>query len=31
MTPQKPTSDADIAWLTTKGQVYHLGDADEGT
>lgn len=28
---QKPTSDADIAWLTTKGKVYQLVDADEGT
>jgi hypothetical protein len=31
MTPQKPTSEGDIAWLTTKGKVYQLVDADEGT
>jgi hypothetical protein len=31
MPPQKPTSDADIAWLTAKGKVYQLVDTDEGT
>ena len=31
MTPQKLASERDIAWLTTKGKVYQLVDADEGT
>jgi len=31
MTPQKLASEGDIAWLTTKGKVFQLVDADEGT